>query len=762
MASTDPRDSAPSHDAESVQSVPTARRAARSTRSESDESNLPGTVLTTTAEVGKSRTRGNDCVVVIHSATAQNLGKRCELTGYKLEIGRDRENDLVLEDDGVSRRHSLIGLKDAQWYVSDLGSTNGTYVNDELVDIRALQRGDQIRIGATILKYLSGADLESQYHETIHRMMITDGLTGLHNKRFLTEAVGREVQRAHRYGHQLSLIVFELDAIRRINDEYGRLTGDSYLSAVAGRVRPRFGDDAVVARCDGAQFSVLLYETPLQAALTAAEGFRGEVETFLWNEDGGPITGTISLGCVGLAAGQNADGLLSAAADKLYEAKRDGGNRVAYATIPGRFVRRTLDGETIVHKLLAAEAESTLFGFEIADEVAVMAQRGRDTLDEWVRELERTVDEELPSDGLLGRWHDRYVLATPRVASDETFVARVQAQWESSNRDGLRRLRVAALESRELREFQGKALEQLALRLLGSAPTTLEARFARHPFPLAASAAWVDSATSELHRLAALVHAIEIHLQLAVGAALAIGDIADFEPRALVLLRNSAGRPATMGHWRQLLDAVLSLSKRDSKHPVVRWLSGLRTKVALRGESLPLLEHVNRAVGIRNDTVGHGAPMAEDAHAADSAYLREVLQALMHAAEPLSAVRLVSVSGADVLADEEGIDYELRQHVGASEIFPIRRERHSARLGRNWVYLLVEDHPPLSLSPIVFCATCEACQRTEVFFANGLVLGPRGTPVKADGVTTNHHARLEIQWSPNASALYDAVTRSSL
>ena len=76
--------------------------------------------------------------------------------------------------------------------VRDVGSTNGTYVNDELVQEINLRDGDQIKVGRTILKFITGGNIEASYHEEIYRLMTVDGLTEVHNKRYFHEMLDRE------------------------------------------------------------------------------------------------------------------------------------------------------------------------------------------------------------------------------------------------------------------------------------------------------------------------------------------------------------------------------------------------------------------------------------------------------------------------------------------------------------------------------------------------------------------------------------------
>ena len=132
----------------------------------------------------------------------------------------------------------------AVWWAVDDGSTNGTYVNDEQISREfGLQNGDRIKVGPTIFKYLSGADVEAQYHEEIYRMTIIDGLTGAHNKRAFLEFLEREIARCARHRRPLSLLMFDIDHFKSINDTHGHLTGDAVLKEMSkrllGRIRRR-------------------------------------------------------------------------------------------------------------------------------------------------------------------------------------------------------------------------------------------------------------------------------------------------------------------------------------------------------------------------------------------------------------------------------------------------------------------------------------------------------------------------------------------
>ena len=155
------------------------------------------------ATTGRARGAGQACLVCIYGA---ELGKRWALTGGTVTIGRSSSSDIPLDQDAVSRAHARITRRDDTYVVTDLGSTNGTFVGDELITERALNNGDRVRIGRTIIKFLSGGDVESSYHDEIYRLVTVDGLTQIYNRRYFNEAIDRELARTKRGRLPLSLI----------------------------------------------------------------------------------------------------------------------------------------------------------------------------------------------------------------------------------------------------------------------------------------------------------------------------------------------------------------------------------------------------------------------------------------------------------------------------------------------------------------------------------------------------------------------------
>jgi len=271
-----------------------------------------------------------DCLVVIYTKEPTLLGKRFVLESSPTRIGRGTDSQIVLDGDSVSRRHAQLDKVSNGWAVVDLGSTNGTYCNDDLVARPTIiANGDRLKIGATIFKFLSGADVEAQYHEEIYRLTIVDGLTQIHNKRYLYEALERELIRGRRHGRDVSVLMFDIDHFKRINDVHGHLAGDFVLKELARVVQGCIRRDEVFARYGGEEFCIILPETTLEGARELGERLRVAVEAndYVFQQD--HIRVTISVGCAKLTDDvRSATELLTRSDERLYEAKNSGRNRV--------------------------------------------------------------------------------------------------------------------------------------------------------------------------------------------------------------------------------------------------------------------------------------------------------------------------------------------------------------------------------------------------------------------------------------------------
>ena len=270
----------------------------------------------------------HDCLVIIYAASVRRLGQRFSLATGPVRIGRGGDNTIVLDNDSVSRRHARVERRGGQYVLIDMDSTNGTFVNDDLVDEHELKRGDQIKIGDTIVKFLSGSDLESQYHETIYRMTIMDGLTGIHNKRYLMEQLERELSRAKRHDRPLALVLVDIDHFKHVNDTFGHLAGDHVLKEIAQLAKSRLRPDDVIARYGGEEFAIVLPETKLEGGVRIADELRTMIESEAFAFEGEEIAVTVSCGVSELQSDWGCNDFVHEADRRLYEAKHAGRNRV--------------------------------------------------------------------------------------------------------------------------------------------------------------------------------------------------------------------------------------------------------------------------------------------------------------------------------------------------------------------------------------------------------------------------------------------------
>jgi len=214
----------------------------------------------------------------------------------------------------------------------DLDSTNGTFINDDskLTQEHRLRRGDQLTVGDTIFKFLSGSDVEAQYHEIVFRMAITDGLTNLSNRKQLDNLLTEEIPRAHRHGRDLALLMLDIDHFKTINDTYGHLTGDSVLRGLSSILQKRLRPNDKLGRYGGEEFCAILPETSLQSAVKIAEELRVMVASHSFNAEGKEIRVTVSIGAACLLPDMGMEHLYKGADEKLYQAKRTGRNKVCH------------------------------------------------------------------------------------------------------------------------------------------------------------------------------------------------------------------------------------------------------------------------------------------------------------------------------------------------------------------------------------------------------------------------------------------------
>jgi two-component system cell cycle response regulator len=279
---------------------------------------------------GGSRREVKDRHLLIRARGAQ-LGHVTRLGAETVRIGRAQDCEVWLSDDGVSRKHATIQQDAGSYVIEDTQSANGTFVAGQKVDRAVLRDGDLIQFGPQAVFRFSVADeSQEQLLRQLYEASVTDALTGANNREHFDSQLRMELSYARRHNTDLSLLLFDVDHFKRVNDTYGHPIGDEVLIEIARAVRRLVRNEDVFARYGGEEFALILRGIDITGARAAGERLRAQVEKLSIASDRGPIKVTISVGCASLltASEPTTEALVQTADRRLYDAKHSGRNRV--------------------------------------------------------------------------------------------------------------------------------------------------------------------------------------------------------------------------------------------------------------------------------------------------------------------------------------------------------------------------------------------------------------------------------------------------
>lgn len=275
------------------------------------------------------------CLILIRG-TPQ--GHRYFITQDEMIIGRDPAADISIADQSISRKHAKIIQEGSIIKIEDLGSSNGTAINGKKLEaghVAKLAKEDMIKVGNSIVKYLPAGEIEIIFYGNLNQAANTDPLTRCFNKGYFLEAIDAEIKRAKVLSTTLSLIFFDLDHFKKVNDTYGHEGGDYVLKEFTNLVRGLglITNKDIFARYGGEEFCLLMPNKTAQDAAQIAETLRGKIQTHAFIYEAKRIPVTSSMGVAELKTEMETPADLIKASDKaLYESKQGGRNRVSVAS----------------------------------------------------------------------------------------------------------------------------------------------------------------------------------------------------------------------------------------------------------------------------------------------------------------------------------------------------------------------------------------------------------------------------------------------
>jgi two-component system, cell cycle response regulator len=262
-----------------------------------------------------------------------DFGKIYSFDSETTRIGRHRNNSIQVDDRKVSKQHceiSVIKTNDIeQFIIKDLDSTNGTYVNGDLVRQRILATSDKIAIGETIFRFNCNDEIEEEYHSKLFSFAATDSLTGLYNRRYILNELDNQFKIAKRNERSFSIVIIDIDDFKQINDTYGHTAGDEFLKHTSFCINHTLREQDICGRVGGEEFLVILPETDVDGAFQLANRIRLRIQNSEIVYQDIRIKATVSAGVSQYEANiDNAQVLFEIADIALYKAKGLGKNNV--------------------------------------------------------------------------------------------------------------------------------------------------------------------------------------------------------------------------------------------------------------------------------------------------------------------------------------------------------------------------------------------------------------------------------------------------
>jgi diguanylate cyclase (GGDEF)-like protein len=267
----------------------------------------------------------------------------------QVTVGRALDADIRVNDSRASRLHARIitehdtetGL--TRYLLKDLDSTNGTILNGKAIDQALLHDGDKFEIGDQLVRFEMLDEIDREFQQQIHRLLVHDELTGLLTSKSFFSELRREAARASTESMPFCVLMMDIDYFKEVNDTYGHLVGSETLEEVGAVIKQTLRAGDVGARFGGEEFAAFLLDADYAQGMVAAERLRSAIEEHDFSavrrgSTEQPRTHKITIS-VGVAAfpddGRDPIQLVELADSALYRAKRSGRNCVSAYRPPG-------------------------------------------------------------------------------------------------------------------------------------------------------------------------------------------------------------------------------------------------------------------------------------------------------------------------------------------------------------------------------------------------------------------------------------------
>ena len=264
-------------------------------------------------------------------------------------LGRAVDADVRVNDFRASRLHARISAERIQstgavrYKITDLGSTNGTLLNGQLITEAFLNDGDKVVIGDHLVRFEMLDEIDREFQRHIHRLLAHDELTGLLTSKSFFSELKRESARAEEEARPFCVLMMDLDYFKLVNDSYGHLVGSQTLEEIGGLIKKALRAGDVASRFGGEEFAAFLLDADYGQAMVAAERVRVAIEQHEFPAVRKGSSGelkthrlTISIGVAAFPDdSRDPIELIELADSALYRAKRTGRNRIcAYHHTP--------------------------------------------------------------------------------------------------------------------------------------------------------------------------------------------------------------------------------------------------------------------------------------------------------------------------------------------------------------------------------------------------------------------------------------------